>query len=91
MSRRPPAAPPSNPQMPIRVKETDSGIPTAVRVDGRWEQVGSVVSRRDLKEDLAGEKRAVKTYFEITIGGGEPLTIFRNHVTGSWYRADNQR
>ena len=91
MSKRPRAPPPPNPQMPIRVKEADSGIPTAVRVNGRWEEVCSVFGRKDLEEELAGETRAVKTHFRITIGGGEPLAIFRNHVTGAWYRVDGVR
>ena len=91
MSKRPRATPPPNPQMPIKVKETDGGIPTAVRVNGRWEEVCSVFGRKDLEEELAGETRAIKAHFSITIGGGEPLAIFRNHVTGAWYRVDGPR
>ena len=55
---------------------------------GRRERIASVVKRWDVSESLSGEIRLIKSYFEIITERGTSLTLFRNQVTGSWYREE---
>ena len=55
---------------------------------GRRERIASVVKHWDVSETLSDEKRLIKSYFEIITEMGTSLTLFRNQVTGSWYRED---
>ena len=77
-----------NTRFPVKVQEGKSGVPQALLLSGRWERVTSVVKQWDVSEILSGEKRLIKSYFEIFTESGTPLKLFRNQVTGSWYRED---
>jgi len=76
----------SGPQLPVKVEQGVSGIPIAVKLHRGWERIDSAFKQKEVKEELAGEERVVKTYYEVTIGEGARLNIFLNHVTGAWYR-----
>ena len=78
----------SKTRIPLKVKESTSGIPQAVLMSGRWEQVTAVVRHWDVSETISDEKRMIKSYFEIITEGSISLRLFRNQVTGSWYRED---
>ena len=84
MSPRAPTS--SHPQLPVKVEQGVNGIPIAVKLHQGWEQIVSVFKQKEVKEELAGEERVVKTYYEVTIGKGARLDVFLNHVTGAWYR-----
>ena len=79
-------ATPSYPQLPVKVEQGVSGLPIAVKLHQGWEQIDSAFKLKEVKEELAGEERVVKTYYEVTIGKGARLNLFLNHVTGRWYR-----
>ena len=78
----------ANTRFPIEVQEDDCGVPQAVLLRGRWEPIASVVKHWDVSETLSGEKRLIKSYFETITERGSTLRLFRNQVTGSWYRED---
>ena len=78
----------STTRIPVKVQESVSGVPLAVLSCSRWERIGAVIKHWDVTETLSGEKRLVKSYFEIITELGASLKLFRNQVTGSWYRED---
>ena len=84
--RRSQAAGSSKIPQPIKVLENGNHEPTALRLDGRWVEVESVDSRRETKEWVAGREQVVKRHYKVTIESGQPVAVFRNHVTGGWYR-----
>ena len=71
--------------MPIALKAASNGHPSAIRLRGQWEIIYAITSRWNVTEELAGEQKPIKTYFNVAIAGGEELTVFRNMVTGRWY------
>ena len=75
-------------RIPLKVQGSTGGIPKAVLLSGQWETITSVLRHWDVSETISGEKRMIKSYFEIVTEKGAPLTLFRNQVTGSWYRED---
>ena len=75
-------------RIPLKVQGSTGGIPQAVLLSGQWVNITSVVRHWDVSETISGEKRMIKSYFEIVTEKGTPLTLFRNQVTGSWYRED---
>ena len=77
-----------NTRFPVKVQEGISGVPRAMLLCGLWVRINSVVKHWDVSETLLGEKRLIKSYFEIITERGTSLRIFRNQVTGSWYRED---
>ena len=77
-----------NTRFPVKVQEGKSGVPQAMLLSGRWERVTSVVKQWDVSEILSGEKRLIKSYFEIITERSASIRLFRNQVTGSWYRED---
>ena len=78
----------TNTRIPVKVQEAKRGVPQAVLLCGRWVRINSVVKNWDVSETLLGQKRLIKSYFEIITECGTPLKLFRNQVTGSWYRED---
>ena len=79
----------SDPQLPVKVEQGVNGLPIAVKLRQGWEHIDSALKQKEVREELAGDERVIKTYFEITIGKGARLNIFINHVTGRWYRVLN--
>ncbi len=86
MARKPGKPNLGNPEMPVKAEESEDRNPVALRLPGGWTKVCSVDSQWEIKEELAGQERVVKTYFRVTTEKGEQVTVFRNHVTGGWYR-----
>ena len=78
----------ANTRIPVKVQEDESGVPQTVLSNGEWERVNSVVNHWDVSETLSGEKRLIKSYYEVITGQGTSLRVFRNQVTGSWYREE---
>lgn len=78
----------SNIRLPVKVREDTSGIPQDVLLGGQREQIASVVRHWDVSETLSGEKRLIKSYFEVITERGANLRLLCNQVTGSWYRED---
>ncbi len=72
-------------RFPVNVQVGEGGVPQAVFVRGRWESVTSVIESWDVSETLMGEKRMIKSYFEIVTSRPTNLVLFLNQVTGSWY------
>jgi len=75
----------SKTRIPVNVQVGKGGVPQAVFVRGRWETVTSVVESWDVSETLMGEKRMIKSYFEIITIRSTTMRLFLNQVTGSWY------
>ncbi len=78
----------ANTRIPMKVQEGANCVPHAVLLCSRWERITSVVKHWDVSETLSGEKRLIKSYYEIITEQGTFLRLFRNQVTGSWYRED---
>ena len=78
----------TNTRIPVKVQEDKSGVPQAVLLCGRWVRISSVLKHWDVSETLLGEERLIKSYFETITERSASLRLFRNHVTGSWYRED---
>lgn len=78
----------TNTRIPVKVQEDKRGVPQAVLLCGLGVRISSVVKHWDVSETLLGEKRLIKSYFEIITERGTSIRLFRNQVTGSWYRED---
>ena len=78
----------ANTRIPVKVQEGEGGVPQSVLLDGRWKRITSVVEDWDVSETLSGEKRLIKSYFRVSTDSVSCLTLFRNQVTGSWYREE---
>lgn len=78
----------SSARFPIKVQCGENGIPRSVLVSGQWEGITSVVKHWDVSETLSGEKRLIKSYFEVVTEYGSSLRLLLNIVTGSWYREE---
>ena len=79
---------PAKTRMPLKIQDGTNSVPQAALLSGQWEKITSVLKHWDVSETISGEKRMIKSYFEIVTERGTCLILFRNQVTGSWYRED---
>ena len=72
--------------MPVKVQEDGEQRPVAVTLLGELLAVGSIEERWEDVEDWWKDNPMVKLHYQVSLGDGRQLTLFRNVVTGGWYR-----
>jgi hypothetical protein len=75
----------SEPAVAIHGAMNDRGWPVAVEVAGRLIAVDGVHSRMDLQIAAAWRKH-YRSYWDLELGNGQRLTVYRDLVRGGWYR-----
>ena len=77
-----------NPQipMPCKVQEDAEQRPVAVTLFGEQLEVESIEERWEDEQDWWKDNPLVRVSYQVTLEGGRELTIFRNMLTGGWYR-----
>ncbi len=72
--------------MPIRAVEDGGGAPKHLKLHGRWISVERVESVLDVRQNMIAGEQVVKTQYKLALADGSRLMVFKNHVTGGWYR-----
>ena len=73
--------------IPIQVQEDGEQRPVAVTLEGSLLEVVSIEERWEDIEDWWKDNPVVKMHYQVTLGDGRQLTLFRNMKTGNWYQA----
>jgi hypothetical protein len=77
---------PLNPPIPIEVRESAHQTPRAIKINGRWRQVVSIVDVCSLDEEWWRERPIVRMYYRVILADGRQMTVFRDMLDGAWYR-----
>ena len=73
--------------MPCMVQEDAEQRPVAVRLFGEEVGVAAIDERWEDEEFWWRDDPVVRVTFRVSLEGGQELTIFKNMLTGGWYRA----
>ncbi len=71
---------------PIQVEEDAHQRPLAISLRRRRLGVASVDDLWEIDEEWWRENPIVRRYYQVTTEDGRPMTIFRDLVSGEWYR-----
>ena len=74
--------------MPTKVHEDAEQRPVAVTVYGVSIPVESIEERWEDEEFWWRDDAVVRVTYQVTLEDGQRLTIFKNMLTGGWYRHD---
>ena len=77
--------------MPCKVQEDAEQRPVSVRLLGKLLAVESIEERWEDAGDWWKDNPLVRVTYQVTLEDGQRLTIFKNMLTGGWYRASNER
>ena len=75
--------------MHVMVQEDGDYRPVAVSLDGKALEVVSIDERIEEESEWWETEPVYKMHYQVTVGDGRSLTIFRNMKTGSWYSSSN--
>ena len=76
---------PLNAPQEVEVTPCESGEPVAIRLGRTWNKVARIRNTWRVDDEWWGEEIS-RLYFEIELEGGLSITVFRDMVTGKWYR-----
>ena len=80
-------APPSpSTPMPTKVQEDHEQRPVAVTIYGEKVAVGSIVEQWEDEEFWWRDDPVVRVTYKVSLEGGQEIAIFKNMLTGGWYR-----
>jgi hypothetical protein len=68
------------------VETGDDGAPVSLKLRGRRVTVESVADRWRIDDEWWRGRPVSRMYYECLVDGGLQVTVFRNLVTGEWYR-----
>ena len=90
--RKKPQSPTATPSpqvpMPCKVHEDAEQKPVAVTLYGVSVQAESIEERWEDAGDWWRDDPVVRVTYQVTLEDGQQLTVFRNMLTGGWYRQD---
>ena len=72
--------------MPCKVQENAEQRPVAVTLFGQQLEVESIEERWEDEEDWWKDNPLVRVTYQVVLADGRRLTIFKNMLTGGWYR-----
>jgi hypothetical protein len=76
---------PVNLPEPVRVEEDAAGNPAVVRLPKR-QPVAAVEDRWRLDDEWWRREPVARRYCAVRLASGQRLVIFKDLVTGAWYR-----
>ena len=74
--------------MPCKVQEDAVHRPVAVALYGVIVPVESIEERWEDEEFWWRDNPVVRVTYQVTLEDGQELTVFKNMLTGGWYRQD---
>ncbi len=69
---------------PLAVKTGDGGVPTALKLRGRWVTVESIVDRWRIDDEWWREQPISRMYYECAVDQGLRVTVFKDSVSDKW-------
>ena len=72
--------------IPIRVREDCQGKPEALGLLDGWTNVMSVESVCDEWGTVLAAECVVKSHYQLLVSDGSRVRVFKNQVTGGWYK-----
>ena len=76
---------PINAPESVQVKEDMDGLPVAVKY--KWlQRVENIDDRWRIDDEWWRQEPVSRLYFAIRLASGQKLVIYKNLVTGGWYR-----
>ena len=72
--------------MPCKVQEDAEHRPVAVRLFGQAVGVAAIDERWEDEEFWWRDDPVVRVTYQVTLENGQELTVFKNMLTGGWYR-----
>ena len=75
--------------MAARVQEDEDFRPLAVSLEGKVLEVVSIDERVEEEAEWWEPEPLFRMHYQVTLEGGQHVTIFRNMKTGGWYRSES--
>jgi hypothetical protein len=69
----------------VRVEEDDTGLPKTVRLPRR-QAIIAIEDRWRLDDEWWRQEPVSRLYYTIRLASGQKLVIYKDLVTGAWYR-----
>jgi hypothetical protein len=69
----------------VRVEEDDAGMPLAIR-EKRRQKIIAIEDRWRLDDEWWRNEPVSRLYYAIRLASGQELEIYKDLVTGAWYR-----
>ena len=76
---------PLNAPEPVRVDEDTEGLPLAIR-EKRRQRIEAVDDHWRLDDEWWRDEPVSRLYFDIRLASGQNLVIYKDLITGGWYR-----
>ena len=80
------ATPIPQPQMPTKVQEDAEQRPVTVTLMGKLLAVESIMERWEDEVFWWRNDPVVRVTYRVSLRDGQEITIFKNMLTGGWYR-----
>ncbi len=80
------AVKPVNTPEPVRVEEDAAGGPVVVRFGRRRQRVASIEDRWRIDDEWWRAEAVSRLYYNVALVSGQRLTLFKDLVSGKWYR-----
>jgi hypothetical protein len=78
---------PVNTPEAVRVEESASGLPAAVRMP--WRRAVAVIEDRwRLDDEWWRSEPLSRLYYSVLLASGEKMVLFKDLISGGWYRQE---
>ena len=77
---------PLNRPEPVQVEEDDDRRPSLVVTDGRRARVASIVDVWEIVDEWWRPDPVARRYYRASLEDGGTVTVFRDLISGAWYR-----
>lgn len=77
---------PLNAPEPVAVTEGPGGVPLSLSLGGRKWRVTSIQDCWEIEDEWWREVPVARSYYEVLLEDGRPVTLFRDKAGGRWFR-----
>ena len=70
---------------PIAVNADEVGIPTTLKLKGRWVEVESIADRWRIDDEWWREESVSRMYYECVVDRGLRMTVYQDLGSSRWY------
>lgn len=79
------ASKPVNTPEPVRVEENASGLPVAVRLKRRL-RIASIEDKWRIDDEWWRAEPVSRLYYSVLLAAGDRWVLYKDLVSGEWYR-----
>ena len=72
----------------VEVEANTAGVPLRLRLGGTWRDVSLVRRPWRIDQNWWRDAEVSRLYYRIAPDNGPPLTIYRDLITGDWFRQE---